>query len=108
MLFPNEDERDALVRAGKARTIPGTEDYWIKADGVSQAPEYLHVFAATNHWEPPAGHRGPDDHYTTYQTPQQQQQLQLTLRSLTLESRPKGTPGAVAEVLLPFQVKATK
>lgn len=108
MLFPNQDEKDHLLRGGQPRTIPGKPEYWIEALAVSRGPEYVHVFASTKHWEPPAGHRGPNDRFDAFVNEAQRNELQLKLRALGL-ARPdpnKIDPKqAVAEAVMRFQVR---
>jgi hypothetical protein len=58
-LFPNDDEPDNKVLAGKPRLIPGEKAIRAKAPG---GVEYIHVVASTHPWRPIPGQRmGPFD-----------------------------------------------
>ena len=48
-LFPNEHDKDHFIQAGQPRTIPGQEEYGVRAT-LSEGPEGLHVMASTRFW----------------------------------------------------------
>jgi hypothetical protein len=107
-LFPNRDEMDNLVRASQPRTIPGKPEYWIEALEVSRGPESIRVIASIKHWEPPPGHRGPDDRFTTYENEAQRNELEMTLRAIGIvrpDPNKKDHQPGVSEEIIPFQVR---
>jgi hypothetical protein len=92
-LFPNDEDPDHLIVAGRPRLIPGDKPYGIRAKP-SRGPGKFHVLASTESWTPLEGQKlGP---YVVFATPQERERL----RNFEIETRTR----AVSEVVLPVQV----
>jgi hypothetical protein len=95
-LFPNENEKDHLVKAGQARLVPVTEAVATPSTGT----DHIWVQASTSPWNPDEGERvGP---FLLFQTQRQRDQWARNRREMRdIRLRPAGT---LSEAVLPFQV----
>jgi hypothetical protein len=92
-LFPNENEKDHLFKAGQARLVPLTEAEATPSTGT----DHIWVQASTKPWDPDEGERvGP---FLLFQTQRQREQWARSRRDIRL--RPAGT---LSEAVLPFRV----
>jgi serine/threonine protein kinase len=98
-LFPNQDDSDHFVEAGRPRTIPGERSYGMNAV-VSQGPEYLHVVASTAPWKAEAGAKHGS--YVVFASPEERKQWEERVRGIVLK---KEDSPAVSELVLPFEVR---
>jgi hypothetical protein len=110
-LFPNENERDNLVRAGKPRFVPGddlpvNDRYTIDATATPAGKaEVLRIVAATRRWDALQGEKlGP---FVVLRGEADRQRFERQLRGFRV--RPKAGPGpeaenAVAEEALLYRV----
>ena len=103
-LFPNRFERDHRVRAGAARMAPGNKSYAITPT-VSEGPEYVRVVASTERWDPVEGQQ--NGAYAVFRSVDELARLQSQVRGLVLKPAEPGAanPPAVADVVMPFQVR---
>jgi predicted Ser/Thr protein kinase len=106
-LFPNEWEKDNLVRAGVRRTIPGTDEYDIPAAPASRV-EFIRVVATT---EKPAPLPGKlfGGGFALFEG-KDRQRWERQRRGLMLQPRKqvKKAEGLVSEAILPYHVRAAR
>jgi hypothetical protein len=100
-IFPNRYEPNYRLKAGKPRTIPGSDTaikkYRINAT-VSPGAEWVWVFASTEPWNELKGReQGP---FLVFENAEERQYAKERLRGLELEL----AAADVAEKLLPYRV----
>jgi serine/threonine protein kinase len=103
-LFPNDDDPDDRLTAGKERVVPGNDKYVLETTATEGAGvERLRVIATTG--EPPAYPAGTKvGRFTVYAGPEGER-LASSIRGVVLKKATPGAPsGAVAEVELRFRV----
>jgi predicted Ser/Thr protein kinase len=115
-LFPNEYEKDGLVKAGQPRLVPGTPDYVIELSP-SRATEFVRVLARTQPVAQPAGGEsaGP---FVAFRSPAARREVAgvyarvvaergMALRpaEVVANQGPQASVPAVTEVLVPYFVE---
>jgi hypothetical protein len=104
-LFPNSDDLDNHVFAGKARLVPPPNSYSIDAVA-SGGVDQLYVIASTVPWEPIPGQK--NERFVVFQTPDHRKgwdRARREIRDRGLRVRPKDKGAlAVAEEVVPFRV----
>jgi len=116
-LFPNEHEKDNLVRGGVQRVVPGNDEYTIEPEAANRV-EFLRVVATTVKWNPVPGEKeGPFVFFKRGDPAHKNWVVQQRgLRGLKIRpknpqiSQSKSDPGTqaeslVTEVVLPYRVK---
>jgi serine/threonine protein kinase len=117
-LFPNEDEKDTLIRAGKSRVIPGNNLYTIEFTPADQV-EFFRIVATTAKWQPMKSQRTADGPFAFFKRGQDEydrweaQQAELTGRGAKIRrvkqadstSKSQQTESLVSEVVLSYRVK---
>jgi hypothetical protein len=102
-IFPNEYERNHLVEAGQARTVPGKGGYSIRATA-SQGTEWVWVVASTEPWNELKGRqKGP---FLVFENSEERQEAKRQLRGLELELTAKPAKVLVAQQLIPYRVSS--
>jgi len=101
-LFPNKEEQNHLVPAGKPRGIPSKTTYDVSAE-LSKGKEFAWVVASTRPWKAVKGEEvGP---FIAFSTKAQREELQSALRGFLVKPREEGKdPAEVAEKVLTFRV----
>jgi hypothetical protein len=104
-LFPNDDDTDDRLTAGKERVLPSNDRYTFEATPTDGAGvDRLRVLATTG--EPPAFPPGvKDGRYTSYAADADRERLANTVRGVTIKKAGAAEPGAVAETELKFVVR---
>jgi serine/threonine protein kinase len=94
-LFPNDDEPDHLIRAGRERVVPGGAET-IDAE-TSKGIDFLCVIASTNPWEPIKGTAAGK--FQLYKSEKEKISWGEQLRGLRLNLK-----AAVAQEVVPYRV----
>jgi eukaryotic-like serine/threonine-protein kinase len=104
-LFPNKDEPDDKVLAGKPRVLPGNKEWWVEAGATNGAGfDRLRVLATTG--APPTFPPGvPAGKFTVYPSQGEKTQVAIAARGALLKSASsQPTVGDVAEAEVLFRV----
>ncbi len=104
-LFPNDDEQDDRLTAGKERVVPGNAAYeFVTTVTEGGGVDRLRVIATTGEpiKFPPGAKNG---RYTVYSTDADRERLASTVRGVVIKKAGAGAPAAVAEAELRFRAK---
>jgi serine/threonine protein kinase len=104
-LFPNKDETDDLVRAGKPRVLPGNKQWWVEAGATNGAGfDRLRILATTG--APPTFPPGvPAGKFTVFPSQGEKTQVAIAARGALLKSASsQPTVGDVADAEVRFRV----
>jgi tRNA A-37 threonylcarbamoyl transferase component Bud32 len=115
-LFPNEYERDNVLRAKQPRSIPGNDRYDIPAAAARQV-EFIRVVASTAPWAALTGQ--DDEEFAVFKRTapgyRAWEDQQITLRGLKVRPRKQGASASppqeavrFSEVVLPYRVQPAR